>query len=187
MKGRLVYLVGPPGAGKTTLMRNATAGLKALSTSWASEDRPTRKLGLVMLLDKWSAVRAIEVGRRRASFGGTDALPMNVSPLACEWIGTRPFRLILGEGARLGTQVFLGAAVKAGYLITVVHLDCDPATLDRRCEERGSAQDPAWRTGAATRASNLADWADKMGLAVHLDGRTDPGVLAKQFAEVILG
>lgn len=187
MRGRLVYLVGPPGAGKTTLMVNATAGLQAHATTWATEERPNHKVSLTLLTDKWSALRAIEVGRRRRPFGGTDALSMSVSPVACAWIATRPFGLILGEGARLGTQVFLGAAKAAGYEICVVHLDCDLATLDRRCESRGSNQDPTWRAGARTRASNLAVWAATIGEVIHFDGSTDPDDLAKRFAEVILG
>lgn len=187
MRGRLVYLVGPPGAGKTTLMRNSTRGWTAHRSDWASEQRPTRKLGLTMLADRQGIVRAIEVGRRRTRFGGTDALAMNVSPTACEWIGAKPFGLVLGEGARLGTQVFLGAAKSAGYDIWVVHLDADRATVDERCAERGSTQNESWRAGATTRAANLAAWAATIGTVIHLDGRGDPDELAHTFAEVIVG
>lgn len=188
-RGRLIYLVGAPGAGKTTTMRNATRGLKALPADWVSvEHNPGRSLALTMLVDGGNRLRAIELGKRRASFGGTDALPMNISPIAAEWIATRPFRLVLGEGARLGTSVFLSAALAAGYDLTLVHLDADQELLDARCSARGSKQSASWRAGAATRATNLAAWASAGRCPViHLDARAAEQVLADELATVIVG
>lgn len=153
----LLYLVGPPAAGKSTLMAALTAG-----AARSAVDRPVPH-------DIMAGGAAAEVGRRREEFSGTDALGMAVNPLAISWVATAPFPLLLAEGARLANKAFLYAALTAGYRVTLALLDTDQATLDRRCAERGSHQSVSWRRGAATRARRIAETMELDARVLRLD------------------
>lgn len=151
--GVLLYLVGAPGAGKSTLMRALTAGC------WrVAKDQPVPHDALV---DQAAAATVgLELGRSRPNFPGTDTLAMNISPRACAWVESGGAgRLVLGEGARLGHIAFLDAAARGGYRVVVGYVHAPPDVTDERCASRGSNQNPAWRRGAATRAARLADYA----------------------------
>lgn len=144
----LLYLVGPPGVGKSTVM--------AELTSRCGREQSLQPFAHDVLVRQDREV-GVELGRRRASFSGTDALGMSVQPRAVEWIASRPHRLVLGEGARLGTVGFLTAARTAGYRVLLVHLSAPEDVLERRRALRGSRQSPSWMQGAETRAQRLAD------------------------------
>jgi predicted nucleotide kinase in modified base biosynthesis len=152
----LVYVSGAPATGKSTLMASLTAGCqreaeaKPFAHDWLYDPRERGSL-LTRL--------GVEVGRRRDSFSGTDALGMSVSPVACRWIAGRPAHLVLAEGDRLANRAFLTAAAEAGYAVHFVHLHADAHLLDARCAARGSKQSPAWRKGRTTKSANLAAWA----------------------------
>lgn len=152
MKSRLLYLVGGPGAGKSTVMRRATNGLERVPL----DGKPARDA----LLDPFGGVQAIELGARRGEFSGTDALPMNINPAACSYVARRPETgLLLGEGARLANRRFLTAAVDAGWDVMLLHLD-NPLADEwraRRAARVGAVQDESWARGRATAARNLAE------------------------------
>lgn len=153
----LLYLVGAPGVGKSTTMRALTAGCDRVY-------RP-RPLHHDLLCDRDAQPVAVELGRQRPGFPGTDTLPLNVAPTAAAWVAQRPAPLLLAEGDRLAHIGFLQAAEQAGYSINVVYLWADPTTVDGRCAARGSNQNEAWRRGRATKAGRLADWcAEQHGL-----------------------
>lgn len=176
--GTLLYLVGAPGVGKTTLMAELTA-----SCERQQHDKPFAH----DTLHHGPRVVGMELGRRRDTFSGTDALAMSVQPLAIEWItgripGYQPHRLVLAEGARLATTGFLHAARAAGYRVILVHLDAPDATLDGRRADRGSDQNPAWMRGAATRARKIADRMELDATVRRLTADKPPAALARQIA-----
>lgn len=147
MNGRLLcYLIGPPGAGKSTLMADLTRHCARLPAP-----RPVAHEALM----RHDVMIGAEIGRRRDTFSGTDALPMNAQPAACRWVAKRPYDLMLAEGARLATTGFLLAARAAGYRVLVVALDAPETVLRDRRTARGTAQNPAWVKGASTRARRL--------------------------------
>jgi hypothetical protein len=170
----LCYLAGPPAAGKTSVMAALTAGCDRVSRR-----QPFRH---DLLIDPATGGQvAAELGARREKFGGTDALPMNVSPLACNWLArSEAPPLVLGEGDRLAHGRFLAAAAQAGYQVMLAYLTASPDVLDQRCAARGSAQNTSWRAGRVTKALRLAEAAAGCGYeVVRLDtSRLDPAAVA---------
>lgn len=167
----MVFLVGPPGVGKSTLMTELTASCSRLPADKPVPHEALMHAGLLV---------GAEIGRRRAAFSGTDALPMDVQPAASTWITTRPYDLILGEGARLSTIGFLHTAHAAGYRMVLFALHAPDEVLQARRTERGSNQDPKWMRGATTRARKVCE---RMSLdaAVHpLNAAAPPAELAAQ-------
>lgn len=171
MKLDLVYIVGPPGVGKSSVMEELTAGCDRLT---ALHTPVPHDVLLIPDDDDTAADVAIELGRHRDSFSGTDALGMSIQPQAVEWIATRPHRLVLGEGARLATVGFLHAARAAGYTVHLVHLSARDNALAERRRGRGSDQSPVWVRGATTRARRIMERM-AMDADLHLvrtDGRS---------------
>jgi ribose 1,5-bisphosphokinase PhnN len=149
----LVYLAGPPAAGKSTLMAALTAGLH-------KSPRVQPLLHQVLVNRHTGLQVAVELGKQRDQFPGTDTLAMNVAPVAKRWVREDfPAATVLGEGDRLAFPAFLQAALDGGYRVTLVYVTAHPSVLDARCGMRGSAQNASWRKGRATKASRLAEWA----------------------------
>lgn len=145
MTRSLIYVVGEPGAGKSTAVAQATEGFTRYPT----------KLPIAhdLLVDHNSRIAAIELGARRETFSGTDALPMNAITKAEQLLVHPPAPVVIGEGARLGVRRFLEHAVSLGYEVTLYHLTTPHAAEQRG--KRGAAQKESWVKGAATRAANL--------------------------------
>ena len=168
----VVYLTGPPGAGKSTLM--------AALTRNCDQHQQTQPLPHILLL-KAGQIAAAELGKHRAAFSGTDALAFNIQPKAVEWLKTEPYDLILGEGQRLGNQSFMQAITAAGATFHLVYLNAAAPLLMDRCAHRGSTQNTSWAKGAATQAFTLARAAADAGHdVVHLDARMKPAKLAEE-------
>ena len=149
----VLLLVGAPGAGKSTAMAQATEHLSRLAMP--KDQHPARDA----LLNA-SGVQAVELGTRRGTFSGTDALPMDVNPRACAYLAAPPEQpaVVLAEGARLTNRRFLQAAVDAGAQVTLLHLDNPQADAWRtaRAEQLGKTQNEQWVKGRDTAARNLA-------------------------------
>lgn len=142
-----VYLIGPPGAGKTTALTRALA-----PDGWTDVDVPVahRRIGDTVWL-----------GRARALFGGTDTLPMNVARTAESWLAARPADFIVGEGDRLAYGRLFDVAASAGYHLRIVYLHTRPEIAAGRREARALAsgsrlQAETWVRGRTTKAAHLA-------------------------------
>lgn len=182
----LVYLSGPPGVGKSTLMAELTAHCtREPFTSTVSRD--------VLTLPDPARVRlpmhsAVELGKRRDSFSGTDALPMNVVVNAEQYMarGARAHSLVLAEGDRLANYRFLTGSRAAGWAVTLIHLDAPLAVQDARCAARGTTQNPIWRAGRITKSRRLAETMTQEGIpVVMLDGRNDVPCLLMSVLEAV--
>lgn len=151
----LVYIVGAPGVGKSTVVAQLTAGLHRVPF----QDGQMRYDGLYKTHTppQTATPVGVELGARREAFSGTDALGMAVNPHAINWVSDSTETLVLGEGARLGNARFLLAAVMAGYRLHLVHLSATPDVLAQRRAARGSHQNPVWLRGAETRAGRIME------------------------------
>ena len=176
MTKRLLYLVGEPGAGKTTLMKKLTAGFERAEVPG---DQPRREV----LFDKRGTPVAVELGYRKGTFSGTDALGMTVIEQAVPWLYRAELPLVLAEGARLANKRFLSSAVDAGFDVHLFLLDHPSIERWRAKRERelGKAQNPKWVAGARTRAHNLFK-EPPTGVATH---RGDPDKVLREMRAVM--
>lgn len=140
----LLYIIGVPGAGKTTLMRELVLGRRrrVVPKPFA---HTVYEDGLVQL------------GRDREQFGGTDALSMSVQPLVTAALETRTWSRVIAEGDRLANPSFFTAARNAGYEVDVALLDAAPELATERRADRGSDQSDSWLRGRASKVDNLRD------------------------------
>jgi len=167
-----VYLVGEPGAGKSTLMAAMRAGWGEL----ALEKRPLRHV----LWQTPTGAVVPELGWPREGFGGTDALPMDAVRHAEPWIATCGYQLVLAEGDRLACDRFFQAATAAGPLV-LLHVDVPAELAEARRAQRGTEQNATWLQGRRTKVTNLlAKWPHGV-----LDGRQPPAELAQVVRQLV--
>lgn len=168
---RLLYVIGEPGVGKTTLVRAVTRVPSEVQTkpyiSW------THYTDL-----------ACQLGYDRQPFGGTDALGMAAQNHVLAWLNTKPYQYILGEGDRLANLKFLHAVEEIGYEVTLAVLSCAPEQLERRREKRnaqlGKVQDEKWLKTRTTKILNLRNGYE--GEVWELDAGSGFKQLAREFA-----
>lgn len=145
MNRHLIYLIGEPGSGKTTLMRAATAEYPRIEFA--------KPIAHEMLFNPAGLAVAIELGKNRPPFSGTDTLGMSAITAAEHLIRTTYVPVILAEGARLANNRFLTNAHQYNYQIHLILITSQHAP--QRRQQRGTTQNPAWIKGATTRANNL--------------------------------
>jgi hypothetical protein len=143
------YLIGSPGAGKSTLMAALTDGL---------EFTPG-KVGLVAFKhyrDPDGRTVAAELGAAHDLFPGTDRLSMAVQPDAVAWVQAAPAPFVFGEGDRLATIGFLEAFAQAcDQGLTVLWLDT-PDDVARGRSAGRSSQNEGWQKGRRSKVRRLA-------------------------------
>jgi P-loop Nucleotide Kinase3 len=157
----LIYLVGEPGVGKSTLMAKATSRFRRERVAG-----PVARDGLYRPLNDETRVpsvfAAVELGgQREGGFSGTDVLPPNSIKLAYSWLATQSeTSVVLGEGAKLATAPFFEAARDAGYCIRLISLYSRLAPVRRheRAQRLGKPlQSESWVKGQITRMHRFVD------------------------------
>lgn len=166
-RGEFLYLIGMPGAGKTTVLRKALEGLEAVQ-----ERVPFAHLRYP---------GGVQLGAQRGAFSGTDALAMNCQPGVLVWLRRSAFPAVVAEGDRLANRSFFQELQLQGWALTVVFLQVPIAIGSTRGQSvRRTYQSPAWFRGRATKVERLA--ADFVSREWVLDARLPVETLAAQVA-----
>lgn len=170
---QLIYLIGVPGSGKSTVMEEALFRLNTPSQEFKEP------IAHVRFDDVWY------LGVRRQPFGGTDAMSMSVNPKAIEFLpqaAEAGCRALIGEGDRLANAKFLSAWPST----TIVYLDTPYLLARERAAVRAVSlgrpeQSPSWWKGRVTKVDNL------LARFPHtrLDGAMQPDVLGALLYRII--
>lgn len=160
----LLYVIGEPGSGKSTLVAALTDGYKPLE-----RDEP-----FAMRVYATAPRSVCELGRRREAFGGTDALSMSVQPKVERWIRHTPATLVLAEGDRLANAKFFDAVLAAEWKLVVARLYVKPRTAAARRQARGGGQDARWVKSRQSKVERLAATFPERTIHLrHEDGDTE--------------
>lgn len=160
----LLYIIGVPGSGKSSLVAELVKGRKRMVQ--------TKPFVHTVYEDG-----LVQLGREREGRSGTDALSMSAQPNVLAALETGVWPRVLGEGDRLTNRKFFEAAREAGYRVDVVLLDTPMDVAAFRRGARGSEQSESWLKGRETKIEGLR------GLAtLTLNGNLPVAALARQLA-----
>lgn len=145
---KLLYLLGEPGIGKTTIARSLFKGLP----------REVKTIPYVC----WTEYhpRLCEIGRDRDTFGGTDALGMASQKKVIEWLEGEPYKFVFAEGDRLANGKFFQWAIDHGADLQIVRLtgeDVAARRRKRRNQDIGKKQDDSWLASRRTKLDNITN------------------------------
>jgi hypothetical protein len=149
---KIVYYIGEPGTGKTTLMRSI------LSEYSKAEEPEFVKEGLVTY-HRFNTQKVIILGKYdEGTFAGTDTWSKGVGPKFRQWLidnrETYQDWGCFGEGERLSNQPNMDAMFEEESM-KLVCLKVSEEELERRRAARNNVQNESWMRGMKTRIANL--------------------------------
>lgn len=141
---KLIYLIGLPGCGKSTVMKELMSMLGEFEV-----DRP------IDLLDSHfnGNIRILGKYEEGETFSGTDRLSMAVAPKAVEYYSQERNEVVIGEGDRLNNSGFFDCFNDK----VVVYLTVSDEERERRYKERGSDQSDKFIQTVRTKVSNIVE------------------------------
>lgn len=171
-----LFLVGPPGAGKTTLVRAVLAGA----------DEAARYL---VPRPKWTVAGDVAAAGHYTggTFDGADTVPYNgaADALAFWEASFRDKRLTIFDGDRFSNAAAVERVRRSAGRVACAYLFAAEADLAARRAARGSRQNESWMRGRATKASRFRALFPAADL-LHLDGSMlGPDALARALADFV--
>jgi deoxyadenosine/deoxycytidine kinase len=149
---RIVYYIGEPGTGKTTLMRGILDEYRKVEQDELVEDGHVK-------YHRFANQKVIVLGiYDDSTFAGTDRWSKVVGPKFREWLIANRENYsdwtVLGEGERLSNAPNMDAMFDEESM-KLVCLKVSEEELERRRAARNNTQDPKWMKGMRTRIVNL--------------------------------
>lgn len=150
---QLLYIIGVPGVGKSTLVRRLVRGCpsKVVTVPYVAYTEYRAEV----------LPRVVQLGYDREAFSGTDALGMAAQNHVLALIGEEKFPYIIAEGDRLANHKFFTAMEDLGYQVTVVALIGPDEMVGRRLAARnrelGKQQNEQWLKTRHTKVDNLVE------------------------------
>jgi len=148
---KIVYVIGEPGSGKTTLMK------RVMEYSGVTKDiHVNEKFPLVPFHTNGQNLIVLGKYAEGDVFGGTDKTSMAIQPQAIDMLKAMknvPIN-ITAEGDRLTTASFIEHIVEE-YDATIYYLRTTPDVRQVRYKERGSNQNETWLNGRITKIQNI--------------------------------
>lgn len=157
---KLLYIIGAPGVGKTTVVRKL---LRKVKGEYQREP-------YVYFTSYGNG--CIQLGYDRENFGGTDTLGMAVQKHLQEWLLGCDYTHILAEGDRLANKKFFDWCLESGFTLKIVCLEVSDSVAQKRLDARnakiGKTQNARWIKTRRSKIDNLKQqFGDHM---VVLDG-----------------
>lgn len=149
---KIVYYIGQPGTGKTTLMRGILAEYRKVEEDEFVEDG-------VVKYHRFNKQKVIVLGiYDEGTFAGTDRWTKAAGPKFRQWLldnrETYSDWTCLGEGERLSNAPNMDAMFNEESM-KLVCLEVSEEELERRRASRNNTQNESWMKGMRTRIENL--------------------------------
>ena len=143
---KIVVIMGPPGCGKTTLMKKFIASTGPYATDDSVKLVPFLKNGDRYILGKYDGDGYAQ---------GTDRMSMACQPEVIAWLASLPAdSVVFLEGDRLSNQSFLEHCA-GKYALQVYYLHTTVDERNARYKARGSEQSEQFLRGRETKYGNL--------------------------------
>lgn len=182
-----LFIIGEPGVGKTTAIRELVPALKP-NTTYEGIDV------VEVVKPKWTIVTTyapkiegdiVLAGHYRGeTFDGADTVPYTGAKDALAYWDTylRPTaELTIFDGDRFSTQPSLDFVRSTGVRVVGVHLFVPAELATERRAQRGSNQNETWLKGRITKARNFAE---KIG-AFHILADESPVLVAERIGSCL--
>lgn len=178
---RTVYVIGYPGAGKSTAVKGALTALGVDAGVRHSKPFAHVRFNDLLVGRVWC------LGKQDGLFPGTDTLGMAVNPKAIEFVLAADADVMIGEGDRLANRKFLSACPELTVVLIDVPVDVAESRAVARAEAAGRPrQNESWWRGRCTKVDNLWGWALSEGAAVSIDGTAAPSQVASLLSTVVM-
>lgn len=166
---KVLFVVGPPGAGKTMFVRTL------LEPDSFFTVKPKWTLGP----EKKVCAAGHYTG---TTFDGADTVPYNgVADALGYWernlLQHNKYKLTIFDGDRFSNGPAVETIKKAGVQLFCLHLSASEEILAQRRRDRGSNQNSTWVKGRVTKALNFAR--EFPGVVIHSEGITAADLYAR--------
>jgi len=148
-----VFVVGPPGVGKTSALR------KILGEDYTIVHPQDNKVVKFTLSEDLCFAGHYGTG----TFDGSDTVPMHAASICLDWwesniLPNSKYKATIFDGDRFSTNPCKSTleAIE-GVKVLCVYMGASKEVLTQRRLERGSKQDPTWLKGRESKCRNFAN------------------------------
>lgn len=149
---RMCYVTGPPGSGKSSLLRAYT---ELVYARCERSTAPVAHLNCYLSRTTQGRPDAVLLGDDHALFPGTDQYLPDEQQRVLHYLRQQAAPLVLAEGLRCAYDGWFHAVEALGYDLMVVTLDAPDALLAERRAARGFELHDAWTRARTVKARRI--------------------------------